>query len=100
MSDFALRERELHHREELLRWKHKNFVLQQELDRARGKDLAQPREPGDSMISPPPLSAYDLGTETYETAPDDSVSEHGWDDPFAGFKGAHQQTQIKLPRRR
>jgi hypothetical protein len=106
ISDFELRERELHHREELLRWKHKNFVLQQQLAIARGRDPAELAELEDSTrVSSPPKSG--VPTESFQATLDDSTSEPEWDD-FAGLnvpspnpsrRAGQRRTRIKLPRR-
>jgi hypothetical protein len=106
-SEIEVRERELYHKEEVLRWKRKAFVLEQKLASARAADLAEPPET-DTMATLPLAPENDSVTEPSDDYPSDPGSKDGQDDPFADIhaqstplqRGARRQTRIKLPKRR
>jgi len=105
--DFATRERELHHKEEVLRWKRKAFVLEQKLAGARRNDLAKPPE-SDTLTTSAPAPEYDPVTEPPDVSLSDSGFEDGQNDLFADLhtqapslqRGERRRTRIKLPRRK
>ena len=121
MSDIETRERELRHKEEILRWERKTFMLEQELAKARGqasveRTLARAkvevRRTGSmgksptSTLPPPPNEKATI--EPSDPLPDDSHRQLEPDDAFADFdiqaptvqQGGQTPTEIRLPRRR
>ncbi|KAF2691735.1 hypothetical protein K458DRAFT_381577 [Lentithecium fluviatile CBS 122367] len=100
--DFELRERELQHKNELLRWKHKNLVLQkrlaqQKLARARAKGLVERWKTEESMTTLSPTPEDESFDELFpgdSALPEDPTPADEPSDPFS------ELYRIKLPKRR
>ncbi|KAF1975384.1 hypothetical protein BU23DRAFT_72738 [Bimuria novae-zelandiae CBS 107.79] len=84
------KERELQYREEVLRWKHQNFLLKQQLAEARTGSRSVNLDPVSTPVSPPEsLYASQNAKEEFDTIPS-----------YEDIMSSTSPTRIRLPRRK
>lgn len=108
LAEVEARERELQHREEVLKWKRRAFVLEQRLAMTGATDTPYPPENGNHAPASCPSPGDSPSSELLEQDPSDGVLDNSPPDPYSEFdleappripKRIRQgRTRIRLPR--
>lgn len=96
-AEIEAKERELLQREEILKWKHRSFVLQQELAQAAGSaELSALSDSTKDIAASSSFTGVNPVTASPEAANTNPPQEDGWQDPFAAFDPAPPDSLSKL----